>query len=57
MVWNRIELKEDSKSLIRLNYWPFVLVAFIHAVVSGGSAGKSGTANAARDWEWMDAEG
>lgn len=56
MVWNRIELKEDSKSLIRLNYWPFVLVAFIHAVVSGGSAGKSSTANAAKDWEALRGE-
>lgn len=35
-MWNRVELKEDSKGLLRLNYWPFVLVAFIHAIVTGG---------------------
>ena len=44
-MWNRIALKEDSKSLLRLNYWPFVLVAFIHMIVSGsganGIAGRS----------------
>ncbi len=34
-MWNRIELKEDSKLLVRLNYWPFVLVALIHGIVAG----------------------
>ena len=47
-MWNRIALKEDSKSLLRLNYWPFVLVAFIHMIVSGsgadGLAGRSSRA-------------
>lgn len=41
-MWNRVELKEDSKSLLRLNYWPFVLVALVHAIVTGGIAGRSG---------------
>ena len=41
-MWNRAELKEDSKALVRLNYWPFVLVAFIHAFVTGGVTGGSG---------------
>lgn len=36
-MWSRIELKEDSKSLLRLNYWPFVLVAFICSFISAGS--------------------
>ena len=49
-MWNRVELKEDSKSLLRMNYWPFVLVAFVHAIVSGGLGRSSGGANAARDW-------
>ncbi len=35
-MWNRIELKEDSKGLLKLNYLPFVLVAFIHMFVTGG---------------------
>ncbi len=34
-MWSRVELKEDSKVLLRLNYWPFVLVAFIHTLVAG----------------------
>lgn len=50
-MWNRIELKEDSKSLLRLNYWPFVLVAFIHAIAAGSFAGRSGRASAVRDWQ------
>ena len=57
MIWNRIELKEDSKSLLRLNYWPFVLVAFIHAVVAGSSAGKSGTTNAAKNFQNLHGDG
>lgn len=40
-MWNRIELKEDSKSLLRLNYWSFVLVAFVHAVVVGSGRHKA----------------
>ncbi len=36
-MWNRAELKEDSKTLLKLNYWPFVLVAFIHMAVTGSS--------------------
>lgn len=50
-MWNRIELKEDSKSLLRLNYWPFVLVAFIHSLVAGFSLGTGGRAGSARDWQ------
>lgn len=44
-MWNRAELKEDSKVLLRLNYWPFVLVALIHAVVTGGIARRGSTAS------------
>lgn len=57
MDWNRLELKADSKSLMRLNYWPFVLVAFIHAVVAGSSAGKSSTTNAAKNWQNLHGDG
>ena len=56
-MWNRIELKEDSKSLLRLNYWPFVLVAFIHAIVAGSSAGKSSRVGATRDWQDLYGDG
>lgn len=56
-MWNRIELKEDSKSLLRLNYWPFVLVAFIHAVVAGSNAGRSSKVNATRDWKGLYGDG
>ncbi|MCI8890025.1 MAG: DUF975 family protein [Eubacterium sp.] len=49
-MWNRIGLKEDSKTLLRLNYWPFVLVAFIHTIVVGSSARRGSGANAAGDW-------
>lgn len=56
-MWNRIALKEDSKSLLRLNYWPFVLVAFIHAVVSGSAAGRSGKVNVTRDWQDLYGDG
>ncbi len=38
-MWNRVELKEDSKVLLKLNYWPFVLVAFIHMLVAGSASG------------------
>ena len=52
MMWNRIELKEDSKSLLRLNYWPFVLVAFIHALVTESGARRSSRASStAGDWQ------
>lgn len=58
MMWNRIELKEDSKSLLRLNYWPFVLVALIHAVVAGsGTGGRGSRAGAAGDWEDLFGDG
>lgn len=50
-MWNRIELKEDSKTLLRLNYWPFVLVAFIHAIAAGSFSGKSRSVNATQDWQ------
>ncbi len=52
-MWNRVGLKEDSKTLQRLNYWPFVLVAFIHAVVGGGVASRSGRASALGDWKYL----
>ncbi len=48
-MWNRIELKEDSKSLLRLNYWPFVLVAFIHLVVVGSSGRRMQVLNSSRE--------
>lgn len=57
MMWNRIELKEDSKSLMRLNYWPFVLVAFIHAIVAGSSAGRSSGTSATREWQSLYGDG
>lgn len=57
MDWNRIELKEDSKSLLRLNYWPFVLVAFIHAVVAGSSAGKGSATTASKNLENLYGDG
>lgn len=41
-MWNRVELKEDSKGLLKMNYWPFVLVALIHAFITGGSNMGSG---------------
>ncbi len=56
-MWNRIELKEDSKTLLRLNYWPFVLVAFIHAIVSGSIAGRSSSVNVTRDWQDLYGDG
>lgn len=57
MNWNRIELKEDSKSLLRLNYWPFVLVAFIHVVVAGSSAGKGSATTAPKNLENLYGDG
>lgn len=39
-MWNRVELKEDSKTLLRLNYWPFVLVAFISAITGYAAFGS-----------------
>lgn len=57
MNWNRIELKEDSKSLLRLNYWPFVLVAFIHAVVAGSSEGKGSATSATQNLENLYGDG
>lgn len=36
-MWNRVELKEDSKNLLRMNYWPFVLVALVHSFITGGN--------------------
>lgn len=49
-MWTRQELKEDSKALLKLNYWPFVLVAFIHGLVAGGSGYSSGSS------AWRSAE-
>lgn len=41
-MWTRKELKEDSMGLLKLNYWPFVLVGFIYTLVAGSrSAGSS----------------
>lgn len=51
-MWNRVELKEDSKSLLRLNYWPFVLVAFIHTMVAGSSIRRRGGVEAAHTRRW-----
>ena len=54
-MWTREALKTDSKTLLKLNYWPFVLVAFIFAFTSGelamnsanpASAGSVGGGNA-----------
>ncbi len=56
-MWSRIELKEDSKSLFRLNYWPFVLVAFVHSFITVGSSGRSSYHSAQeildRDWQYQ----
>lgn len=49
-MWNRVELKEDSRALLRLNYWPFVLVAFIHAVAAGSGIRSNGGTNFIRRW-------
>lgn len=49
-MWNRIELKEDSRSLLRLNYWPFVLVAFVHAVAAGSGVKRNSSVNVSRKW-------
>lgn len=40
-MWTRRELKEDSKGLLKLNYWSFVLVAFIYGLTVGGGSGGS----------------
>lgn len=48
-MWNRVELKEDSKSLLRLNYWSFVLVALVHAIVTGGGRRRVQTVWDTRD--------
>lgn len=55
-MWNRVELKEDSKSLLRLNYWPFVLVAFIHTIAAGSNLRRNSSVDASwRDWdEWSE---
>lgn len=52
-MWNRVELKEDSKSLLRMNYWPFVLVALIHSLVAGGNGtgGRESYKNVKDEWE------
>lgn len=47
-MWNRVELKEDSKTLLKLNYWPFVLVAFIHMAVTVNGVLRN-SYNAAQD--------
>lgn len=47
-MWTRKDLKEDSKGILKLNYWPFVLVGFIFSLVSGGGGGSvSGIYNSA----------
>lgn len=53
-MWSRVELKEDSKALLKLNYWPFVLVAFVHAAVTGGGAGGSGANASSRYKDSLD---
>lgn len=50
-MWNRVELKEDSKVLLRLNYWPFVFVALVHGFVTGGFAGRSSAASRNNDMD------
>lgn len=57
MNWNRVELKEDSKSLLRLNYWPFVLVAFIHAVVAGSNTGRGSATTVPQNLENLYGDG
>lgn len=44
-MWSRVELKEDSKSLLKLNYLPFVLVAFIHSLVADAGRGTRASVN------------
>ena len=49
-MWNRVELKEDSKSLLRLNYWPFVLVALVHMIAVGSGFRRNNGARASKEW-------
>ena len=42
IMWSRQELKADSRNLLSLNYWPFVLVAFIYGLVAGGGGYMGG---------------
>ncbi len=55
-MWSRVELKEDSKTLLRLNYWPFVLVAFIHMAVSGGGVLRETFNFTQDDYDFYDIE-
>lgn len=58
-MWNRAELKEDSRTLLKLNYWPFVLVAFVHSIaVAGGIARNSfNSARNGRDFDFLGHDG
>lgn len=57
-MWTRRDLKEDSKGLLKLNYWPFVLVGFIYSLVAGGggggSASSAGNSLNNENIEWSD---
>ena len=56
-MWNRAELKEDSKSLLKLNYLPFVLAGFVHAIAAGSFASGNSSVRAVRSWDNFSGDG
>ena len=48
-MWTRRELKERAKAAFKANYWRCVLVAFILALLIGGSAGSGVRKNETAD--------
>lgn len=52
-MWNRYDIKDDAKELLRKCYWPAFVVSLVLGIVTGGSGGGGGQST----FKWSESKG